>query len=80
MIPNYQKSLPARIRELELQRSRAVFGKEWTKASEIAERVAELKAELHQAIKPNTRRMTEDEIAVGEMRMWNRHPRFRGGA
>lgn len=45
MIPNYRKSLPAQIRELELQRSRAVVGKDWAKASEIAGRVAKLKAE-----------------------------------
>ncbi len=80
MIPNYEKSLPARIRELELQRSSAVVGKDWTKASEIAERVAELKAELHQALKPNTRRMTEEEIDAGEVQMWKRYAWVRGGA
>lgn len=80
MIPNYEKSLPARIRELEVQRQNAVVLRDWTLASEIAGRIAELKATLQVALKPNTRRMTEEEIAAGETRMWVRYARFRGGA
>lgn len=80
MIPNYEKSLPARIRDLELQRRNAVVRKDWTLASEIAERVAELKAELHQALKPNIRRMTEDEIAAADARMRDRRRWWKGTA
>lgn len=69
VIPNYEKSLPARIRDLELQRSRAVVGKDWTKASEIAERIAELKAALQVALKPKTQLMSEAEIEAGEARL-----------
>lgn len=72
MIPNHEKSLPARIRELELQRRNAVVLRDWTKASEIAGRIAELKAELQAALKPNTRVMTEDEIAAADARMRDR--------
>lgn len=72
MIPNHEKSLPSRIRELELERSRAVVRNDWTLASEIAGQIAELKAKLQVALKPNTRRMTEEEIAAGETRIRDR--------
>lgn len=72
MIPNYEKSLPARIRQLEVQRQNAVVRKDWTLASQIAGQIAELKAKLQVALKPNIRRMTEDEIAAGDARMRDR--------
>lgn len=72
MIPNYEKSLPARIRDLEVQRRNAVVLRDWTKASEIAGQIAELKAKLQVALKPNTRRMSEEEIDAGETRMRDR--------
>lgn len=72
MIPNYEKSLPARIRELEVQRLNAIALKDWTLASEIAGRIAELKAELHHALKPNTRVMTEEEIVAADARLRDR--------
>ncbi len=71
-IPNHELSLPSRIRDLELQRSRAVVRKDWTTASEIAGQIAELKATLQVALKPNTRRMSEEEIAAADTRMKDR--------
>ncbi len=72
MIPNHESSLPSRIRDLEVQRRNAVVRKDWTTASELSTRVAELKAELHQALKPNIRRMSEEEIAAADTRMKDR--------
>ncbi len=72
MIPNHKSSLPSRIRQLEVQRSRAVVRRDWTTASEFAGQIAQLKATLQVALKPNTRVMSEEEIAAADTRMKDR--------
>ncbi len=72
MIPNHELSLPSRIRDLEVERQRAVAAKDWSTASKMAGRIAELKATLHTALKPNTRVMTEDEVAAADARLKDR--------